>query len=178
MKLSNLEFRTDRLIARSCQIRDALPLADLMAPSISRWVAVWPFPISAGQVEEMLTAYLDAARAGEFFPAVIVEESSQTIIGWLKIEIVESPTRTGELGYWIGEDFQRRGYAYEVAKGAIDFAFNRLDLDSVVAGAQVLNVASLNMLRKLGMTRTGKKDVWAPSRQRFEECEYWMLERR
>jgi RimJ/RimL family protein N-acetyltransferase len=177
MNLSNKDFKTDRLKVRSCQIADALSLANLMEPSISRWVAVWPFPITVEQVERMLTANLEAAKAGEMFPAVIIENSSQTIVGWLKIEIAETGRRTGELGYWIGTAFQRQGYAHEVARGAIDFAFDELHADAVIAGAQNGNVASLNLFRKLGMTPTGKKDVWGPSRQRSEPCEYWILER-
>lgn len=177
LDFTDTSFQTERLIARSCRVEDATILVGLMTPDISSWVAVWPSPLSLEDAEKIISANIKAGKAGAAFPAVIVERTTGTVIGWLKIEITDGSQLLADLGYWIGESFQRRGYAFEVSKGAIDFAFSRLKVDAVRAGAQVANEASLKLLAKLGMTRKGHEDVWAPARQRHEKCEFWILKK-
>lgn len=176
--LAAASFGTERLLVRACTVDDAQALAPLMVPDISRWVAAWPPALSAEEARDIIVSNLGLAREGKAFAGVIVERASGRLIGWLKIDLSQSADRCmAELGYWIGMDVQRRGYAFEVSQGAIGFAFGTLGADIVTAGAQVENLASLKLIEKLGMKRDHRRDVWAPARQRLERCEFWLLER-
>ncbi|QGM99135.1 GNAT family N-acetyltransferase [Methylocystis parvus] len=175
--LSNEAFDTRRLTIRSCRLNDAPALQALMTPAISKWVAAWPTPLSLDTCRNILVSNLAGASKGSIFPAVILNRHHGELVGWLKIEVTENVTRRAELGYWIGEDHQRQGYALEVAEAAIGFAFSRLKAEVVTAGAQTANAASHKLLQKLGMTEDGEREVWASARARRERCRFWKLAR-
>ncbi len=156
---------------------DAPSLQALMTPAISAGVAAWPTPLSLKATEAILSECRTKARAGQTFAAVVAEKSTGTAIGWLKLDITSDDPAQAEMGYWIGAPFQRRGYALEMSKGAIDFAFNILGLHRIRAGAQVGNAASLALLKKLGMSEHSVQNVWAPARQRHEACAFWILDK-
>lgn len=168
---------TERLDLRVVEPKDAPVLSELMSEGISRWVAAWPFPLSPTAAAEIIQTARAAAADGEALPLVAVERPTGRIIGWLKIDITAGSERIVELGYWIAEPAQGRGYALEIAKAAIDFAFSQLGADAVIAGAQVENRASHALLAKLGMTPSDEKPVWAPARQSWETCKFWRLDR-
>ncbi len=173
LDLRAASFETERLLVRTCQPGDASGLAELMTPEVSRWVAAWPAPLSEDGAAGIVEAQLDAAAAGKAFPAALVERATGKLVGWLKVELTDDVPRTAELGYWVGEPFQRRGFAFEAASRAVAWAFSDLRAEVVTAGAQIGNDASLRLLARLGLHPVGCRDVWAPARHRFEMCEFW-----
>jgi RimJ/RimL family protein N-acetyltransferase len=60
---------------------------------------------------------------------------------------------TAEFGlfYAFSPAFQRQGYATEATRALIDFAFGQLNLKRIVATTMYDNVASMGVMRKLGM---------------------------
>jgi len=60
---------------------------------------------------------------------------------------------TTEFGlyYALSPAYQRQGYATEAARGMIRYAFNTLRLKRIVATTTYDNVASMGVMRKLGM---------------------------
>ncbi|WP_294221940.1 GNAT family N-acetyltransferase [uncultured Shimia sp.] len=173
-RLKDTFVKTERLLVRACKLEDTHALTALMTPTISQWVAVWPSPLSVQDAQDILRNNIEAMQQGKVFAAVVVSKASSEIIGWCKLDISDD---CAELGYWIGETSQRKGFAMELSQAAIGFCFDELDITSVRAGAQVENTASLALLKKLGMSRESVEAVWAPARQRFEDCEFWRLDR-
>lgn len=167
-------IETKRLLLRPCRMEDADALTNLMTPEISKWVAVWPTPLLKQDTQGILRNTIEAMQQDAVFAAVVMCKDSGNIIGWCKLDIADN---CAELGYWIGTAFQRKGFAMELSQGAISFAFDQLGMTSVRAGAQVDNTASLALLAKLGMTQDCVEAVWAPARQRFEDCAFWHVSR-
>jgi RimJ/RimL family protein N-acetyltransferase len=60
-----------------------------------------------------------------------------------------------ELGYWLGVDSWGQGFATEAARAVIDFGFEELDIEHLIAGARVANPASRNVLEKCGFQWSG-----------------------
>jgi RimJ/RimL family protein N-acetyltransferase len=60
-----------------------------------------------------------------------------------------------ELGYWLGVDFWKRGFATEAARALIDFTFEEFDVPLIRSGARVANPASRNILEKCGFQWIG-----------------------
>ncbi|MEM8971543.1 MAG: GNAT family N-acetyltransferase [Pseudomonadota bacterium] len=177
-KLTNTHgFASQRLIARRCRLDDAETLASLMTEDISRWLAGWPFPLTASKATKIIKENLESAERGGNYPATLTEQANDLPIGWLRLAATETSSRDYELSYWIGEAYQRRGYAFEIASEAINFAFNNLAAERVIAGAQTENSASHALLAKLGMTRTHETLVWAAARERYEACQFWKLDK-
>lgn len=97
---------------------------------------------------------------------------------WLfRLERREPGGDGAELGFWFGEAFQGIGYATEAAAAACAAAFRLLEVETIEAGAQPDNAASLRALSKLGMRSIGERVVFAPSRQRYESCLFFEIRR-
>lgn len=59
------------------------------------------------------------------------------------------------LGYFVGHEFNRRGYATEAVQGALEHAFGPLRLHRVQAAVMLDNPASMRVLAKAGFRREG-----------------------
>ncbi|MBA5777653.1 GNAT family N-acetyltransferase [Stappia sp. F7233] len=174
MDLRNFRVGTERLVLRVVRPDDIEALCSLMTEGISRWVAAWPFPLTAERASGIVAPALEKAGTGHALPMVMVERSSTAIAGWIKLDIDGG---IGDLGYWVGEAAQGRGYALEAARAIINAAFGELGLHAIEAGAQPANAASHHLLAKLGMHEIGERLVYAPARQRHGVCRFWRLER-
>ena len=58
-----------------------------------------------------------------------------------------------EIGYWIGEQYWRNGYATEAVKQLVAIAFNQLGINRVYANIFEYNVASMRVLEKIGFEK-------------------------
>ncbi|MEO6060750.1 MAG: GNAT family protein [Thermoflexales bacterium] len=68
---------------------------------------------------------------------------------------VESTGRQAEIGYTLAAEFQGYGYATEAVRGVLVYAFERIGLHRVAAGADPRNLSSLRLLERLGFRREG-----------------------
>lgn len=175
--MSSFTLSTERLRLRVVEPDDAPVLAGLMTAGISRWVAAWPYPLTIPMVEVMVADALAGVAEGRTLPMVMTTKADGAIVGWLKLSKADADAPVAELGYWIGEPFQGRGYAFEAASAMVEAAFRRLGLQAVEAGAQLANAASHNLLRKLGMSEVGERRMFEPARQRHAMILFWRIER-
>lgn len=56
-----------------------------------------------------------------------------------------------ELGWALLGDYWRRGYATEIGRAGLDFAFDRLDAEEVIAFTEARNVRSRAVMERIGM---------------------------
>ncbi len=78
-------------------------------------------------------------------------------IEYFRTDKSRSPARNiNEFGlFWaISPRHQRRGYAAEAGQALIDYAFDALNMKRMVANTDYDNLASIGVMRKLGMTIT------------------------
>ena len=64
--------------------------------------------------------------------------------------------RKAEISYTIHPDYWNQGYATEIVKSLIKFAFQECQLHRLEAGVAVTNCASIRVLEKTGMQREGR----------------------
>ncbi len=72
-------------------------------------------------------------------------------IGWCGLKYRPELDET-DLGYRLRKDFWGKGFATESAKHSLVHAFAALKLQTVTGRAHIENLASLNVLEKIGMT--------------------------
>lgn len=80
----------------------------------------------------------------------MLENSSASYAGCVELRPYPSP-RSAELAYLLDPVIWGKGLAVRMAWTAITQAFLSLQIDSVIAGADVPNTASLAVMRRLGM---------------------------
>ncbi len=64
-----------------------------------------------------------------------------------------------ELGFLIGKEFQRKGYAYEACSAILEYGRSVLGFETVQTLVKKENVISLNLCAKLGFVRDEEVDV-------------------
>jgi [ribosomal protein S5]-alanine N-acetyltransferase len=102
------------------------------------------------------------------FIATCQEDSATGTMTRFAISLRENPDLCGgvglrrdemhqhaELGYWLGVPFWGKGYATEAAQAMLDYGFDTLNLHRIYASYYPENVASGQVLRKIGMRREG-----------------------
>jgi [ribosomal protein S5]-alanine N-acetyltransferase len=70
-------------------------------------------------------------------------------------DLVYGPFRSGNLGYWVAQRLNGRGWATRAVGEAVEIAFGELDLQRLEAGKLVDNVASQRVLEKNGFEGIG-----------------------
>jgi RimJ/RimL family protein N-acetyltransferase len=106
----------------------------------------------------------DQARAIEHMIAnrehvfTIVERDTDRPIGRCLLFGINKTDRSAELGIFIGEkDCWGKGYGTEATKLLLDYAFNLLNLHSVMLGVFSFNEQAAGMYRNLGFKEIGRR---------------------
>ena len=114
-----------------------------------------------------------------FFPAERLED--QQFIGFIGIgySTFESEfTPAPDIGWRLAEAYWGNGYATEGAKVCLKYAFEKLKLPKVISIASIVNIPSINVMKKIGMKKVGEfvhpKLVDFP---KIKDCECYSLSR-
>lgn len=81
----------------------------------------------------------------------VVNRTSGKLIGWCGLWKLKE-TGEIEIGYAISTEFCNQGYASEASVSMLNYGFDELSLDRIVAVAYPKNTASQNVMKKLGMS--------------------------
>ncbi|MGI8884940.1 MAG: GNAT family N-acetyltransferase, partial [Pyrinomonadaceae bacterium] len=80
----------------------------------------------------------------------LIEKKSGKFAGWCGLwELKESSEI--EVGYAVAREFWGKGYASESAEAFLEYGFNKLNLEKIVAVAREENKASRRVMEKIGM---------------------------
>ena len=80
----------------------------------------------------------------------MVEKESTKVIGWCGLWRLKETGET-EVGYAIAKEFWGKGFATEAARKFLEYGFDELNFETIVAVAQPENTASRRVMEKLGM---------------------------
>ncbi len=162
---------TDRLVLRPTDLADAERAFVIQSDwEVARMLRMAAFP---PEREGMRAWFSDHAREwaeGSAYRSAV--EAGGLMVG--VVDIDEISDRPGELGYWFDRAAWGRGYAFEAAQAAVDFAFRTVGLTRLRSGHAADNAASGKILSKLGFRSIGTALVM--SRSRGEEIRQRSLE--
>jgi uncharacterized cupin superfamily protein/uncharacterized protein (DUF952 family)/RimJ/RimL family protein N-acetyltransferase len=102
-------------------------------------------------------------------------KSTGEFVGWFCLKPLYG-TGENELGYRLLRKFWSQGFATEGAEAIRDMAFSKIGLDQIVAITDPENIKSEKVLKKLGMTLNGLREL--PGNQGVKmEVNFWELTR-
>ena len=151
------KFRTERLVARSWQIED-LPLAmELWGDPAVTALIDSRGKLTDAQVEEKLRAEIERERSsGVQYWALFDHRNGDFVgCGGLRPWVYTPGEANFEVGFHLVKRCWGKGYATEAARGAIGYAWEKLQLSQVYAGHHPDNRASERILKKLGFAFIG-----------------------
>ena len=163
---------TQRLTLRTIEEKDK---ANMLALLTNTEIAQ-TFMLPAFQTQEEAVPLFEKLKTlskkdGRFVYGICLQEE---LIGF--INDVEIEQRRVELGYVIHPNYKNQGFATEALKAAIDALF-RAGISVVQAGAFEENTASMRVMEKSGMIRTGKEEN-IEYRNKLYRCFYYQKEKK
>ena len=141
-------LKTDKLCLRHWKDSDAESLFNLAKnPNIGP-IAGWP---PHTDIEDSLNIIKTVFVRPECYA---ITKDNQ-IVGSIELLIHPNGNHwwgegSAEIGYWVGEQYQRQGYATEACKILIKRAFVDLNIERIYATYKKENIASKRVLEKLG----------------------------
>jgi len=117
---------------------------------ILRWL-VWDGPSTPGELAEYYRRWVIEGDGGPDLRLAIEERSSGALAGSLSVRFAGHAGQ-GDVGYWVGLTFQRRGLGREALELAAHLAFRHLAASSLYAWVFVGNSASRSVLERTGFT--------------------------
>ncbi len=148
-------LKTQRLILRPWQTSDLKPFAEMNADSdVMRY---YPSVLSTSESDEL--AEKISARLSENgwgFWALELKDNGEFIgfTGLNKPGYDLPCNPCVEVGWRLSKKHWGKGYATEAAQASLQFAFEELNLDSVVSFASAVNTASWRVMERIGMRNT------------------------
>lgn len=82
--------------------------------------------------------------------AIAIHREEGALIGDVRFEPSLRAPREFEIGYSVAKARRRQGYAVEAAGAVIDWLFEEAGAETILAGCDARNVASVRTLRRLG----------------------------
>lgn len=146
-----MQIETTRLIIRDFQPQDCdelyLVLSDpeVMKYSLS---GLHSKEMTREFIQRCIKAYLEVG----YGPYAVVLKHLNVVIGFCGLgnQEVDNIDEV-ELGYRLGSQFWRQGYASEAAIACKDFAFNQLHLNRLISCIDPGNIGSIGVAEKVGM---------------------------
>jgi RimJ/RimL family protein N-acetyltransferase len=160
-----LQLETPRLTLRRWQESDREPFAEMNAdPVVMHFFAA---PMTREQSDEAIDRYLTAFDHEGFSFFAAVDRVSGDLIGTIGLQTMRDhvpnlPQPAVEIGWRLTQSAQGKGLATEGARTIVDFAFNKLGLNEVVAITALPNKPSRRVMKKLGMTHRPELDFDHP----------------
>lgn len=145
-----VQLETDRLILRESVVADAPDLFEMNSdPEVLKYTGDVGFT-SVEETEELIRNYKDYAKYGYGRWTTIVKATNE-VIGFCGLKYLEDIHET-DLGYRWKRKHWGKGYATEASLACLQYGFEELSLQQIVAQVLEGNGASIRVLEKLGMT--------------------------
>ena len=148
---------TPNLLLRELRWNDIEDIHSLhLNPKVERFNTIG-IPCDLAQTEEVLKpAIEDIGKSPRTTWGWTVRlRSDDQFIGEAGMSVMNNRYKKASIHYHITPELWGNGYATEVAKELVRFAFEDLKLHRVEAGAATENIGSHKVMEKAGMTREG-----------------------
>ena len=151
-------IETERLILRDLRDEDIDGIYELDSnPLVHKYLGKNPITTikKAEEIVRFVQLQYKERGIGRF---AVIEKSSGNFIGWsgLKLNLEEKEALNGkqnfyDIGYRLIPEFWGKGYATESSLKMLQYGFETLKLDTIVGAAEVDNIASNKVLKKIGL---------------------------
>lgn len=147
-------IETERLILSGWSPEDYPDLVRLHGdPVVARYLAVEGRPWTDAEMRDALAHWMDLFASRRLGKLRVRRKADNVLVGRAGYG-VHGPSEVPELGYALYPEFWGNGYAYEAASALRDWLFANTAWDHFLGMADTRNLASLKVLRKVGLVDT------------------------
>lgn len=112
-----------------------------------------PYPYTASDAEEYITAMLSAEKTKTFAFAITLNDMVIGSIGVFRCDNIHN--RSAEMGYYIGEQYWGNGFGTSAVEQVCKYIFTNTNIIRIFAEPFSHNTASCRILEKAGFTLEG-----------------------
>ena len=145
------EIETARLNLRALTEADIPELLPLIG---AREVAATTLRIAHPYTEQNARDFIAKTRDEDKIWLAITQRADGRLCGGVGL-MLDLEHERAELGYWVGVPYWGKGYATEAAQAMVQYGFDALELNRILASCMSHNSASGKILVKLGMLHEG-----------------------
>lgn len=149
--LSERQFETERLLITPTTEEDLDKLSEyLLDKDVTKFLDVDPTVKNGFETKEDALKFLKSESSPEITKAIeftIKLKDSNLPIG--KLDLMLSGRSFLSLGYWLGKDFQGKGYMSEACFEVCNEAFNASDIKTLYVACNFENQSSIKLARKI-----------------------------
>ncbi|WP_189525140.1 GNAT family N-acetyltransferase [Nostoc sp. 'Peltigera membranacea cyanobiont' 232] len=98
---------------------------------------------------------LQGEEPRRYFALAVTVKAQNQLIGICRISVKDIDNKTGSIGYCFTKQFWGNGYATEAVKAILSFGFQELGLHRIFATFHSENIASAQVMQKIGMQQEG-----------------------
>ncbi len=126
------------------------------------WEPTWPADdLSRAAYRRRLAAYQRDMDLGYGYAFLVFRREDEDLVGGITLSnIRRGVAQMGQIGYWAGEPYVRRGHTLAAARAISGFALGRLGLHRLEAACIPENDASHKLLLKAGFTLEGRAQAY------------------
>lgn len=141
-------LETERLCLRPITLADAEDMFEYASVESNTYF-VFPAHTTLDDTKFSIANFFMSAPLGKY--GIELKEENK-LIGTIDLR-VNAEKRSGELGYALNADYQKKGYVTEAAQEIMKFAFEVLELEKLTARCIKENVNSEAVMKRLGMKK-------------------------
>lgn len=148
---------TKNLILKIIDNDDATRLVTLVksSPSLFQWIDWCHSQYSQVEAEKFILATrLNWVKSDAFGFGVYLRDSNE-LVGMVAINELYHTFNMASLGYWVGDNFQRRGIAKEAMRTMFEFCFAQLKLTRLEIVCDPSNLPSQKLIESCGGEQEG-----------------------
>ena len=145
-------METERLILRKITDEDAIKLYRNIYNNFDYFKFYYQLPFNSFEdYKALVEKYKDYYANGNHYRWGIVLKDNNEIIGLVQLHTKDLLNKNCKIGYIIGYNYTKKGYAKEAVEKVIDFGFNKLNFHRIDANIVVENIPSIKLAESVGM---------------------------
>lgn len=123
--------------------------------SLKTWMSAFQEPPTLTGTESFLTKAREQFSIKQQLRYLLFEKQDGSFVGSIVIQEIDWHVPRCELGYWILDPFQRRGFALEAVTEVVRYGLEELGMNRIEAWTDERNYPSTAMLARAGFQLDG-----------------------
>lgn len=147
---------TNEITLKQIELEDANDIFNAISSQrvyFRKWLPFVDFTKEVMDTQNFVTSTIKSCEAKEAYTFVI--HYNGLFVGLIGLKDIDAMNKKTEIGYWLCEDYQKKGIVTQSVKALINLAYNELDINRIQIKCAVGNIPSRNIPKRLGFQFEG-----------------------
>lgn len=123
---------------------------------LKKWITWVDAVESKGDANESLKLRIEGLVESGGYPMWFAIMYKGKIAGTIGFNDIDKSNKVGELGYWLGKDFERKGIMSRAFEAVVDYGFKERELNRIEAYIAAGNERSKALPKRFGFLEEGR----------------------